>query len=449
MSQLERRLTVFNATTINMANMVGIGPFIAIALILKSLGGPQAYLAWLVGVVIAIADGLVVAELGAALPASGGTYVFLREGFGPQRWGRMLAFLFVWQVLFAGPLEIATGNIGLVQYLRVFWPDISDMEGKFMAAGICVFLVFALYRRIGSIAKIMAGLWAVMLLTTGWVIISGLMSFDAKLAFDLPADAWKIDWNFFQGLGKGSAEVLYLFLGYYQVCYLGAEVKNPGKTIPRAVIYSVLAVAVIDIAISFSFIGVVPWREAMESQFLGATFVERVYGSWAAQVLAGLIVVTAFASIFALLLGYSRVPYAAAKDGIFFRWLGELHPTKGFPHRSLLLIGAGAVVASFFSLEDVIAALMAARILIQFIGHTVALFLIRANRPDIERPFQMPLYPLPALISMVGYLYVFVALGTKFMAFGVGTLLLGLVVYLIAAKTQSHWPFEPAGSGDR
>ena len=449
MSQLERRLTVFNATTINMANMVGIGPFIAIALILKSLGGPQAYLAWLVGVVIAIADGLVVAELGAALPASGGTYVFLREGFGPKRWGRMLAFLFVWQVLFAGPLEVATGNIGLVQYLRVFWPDISDMEGKFMAAGICVFLVFALYRRIGSIAKIMAWLWTVMLITTGWVIISGLMSFDAKLAFDLPADAWKIDWNFFQGLGKGSAEVLYLFLGYYQVCYLGAEVKDPGRTIPRAVIYSVLAVAFIDIAISFSFIGVVPWREAMESQFLGATFVERVYGSWAAQVLAGLIVITAFASIFALLLGYSRVPYAAAKDGIFFRWLGELHPTKGFPHRSLLLIGAGAVVASFFSLEDVIAALMAARILIQFIGHTVALFLIRANRPDIERPFKMPLYPLPALISMVGYLYVFIALGPQFMAFGVGTLLLGAVVYMIAAKTQKQWPFEPAGSGDR
>lgn len=449
MSQLERRLTVFNATTINMANMVGIGPFIAIALILKSLGGPQAYLAWLVGVVIAIADGLVVAELGAALPASGGTYVFLREGFGPKRWGRMLAFLFVWQVLFAGPLEIATGNIGLVQYLRVFWPDITEMEGKFLAAGICVFLVFALYRRIGSIARIMAALWTVMLITTGWVIVSGLMSFDSKLALDLPADAWRIDWSFFQGLGKGSAEVLYLFLGYYQVCYLGAEVKDPGRTIPRAVIYSVLAVAVIDIAISFSFIGVVPWREAMESQFLGATFVERVYGSWAAQVLAGLIVVTAFASIFALLLGYSRVPYAAAKDGIFFRWLGELHPTKDFPHRSLLLIGAGAVVASFFSLEDVIAALMAARILIQFIGHTVALFLIRANRPDIERPFQMPLYPLPALISMVGYLYVFIALGPEFMTFGVGTLLLGVVVYLVAAKTQRQWPFEPAGSGDR
>lgn len=447
--QLERRLTVFNATTINMANMVGIGPFIAIALILKSLGGPQAYLAWLVGVIIAIADGLVVAELGAALPAAGGTYVFLREGFGPKRWGRLLAFLFVWQVLFAGPLEIASGNIGLVQYLQVFWPDMAPMEMKFLAAGICVLLIFALYRRIGSIARIMAWLWGTMLITTGWVIISGLLSFDSALAFDLPADAWRLDWTFFQGLGTGSAEVLYLFLGYYQVCYLGAEVRDPGRTIPRAVIYSVLAVAFIDIAISFSFIGAVPWREAMESQFLGATFVERVYGSWAAQVLAGLIVITAFASIFALLLGYSRVPYAAARDGIFFRWLGELHPTKDFPHRSLLLIGFGAIIASFLSLENVIKALMAARILIQFIGHTVALFLIRANRPDIVRPFRMPLYPLPALISMVGYLYVFIALGPEFMAFGIGTLLLGVVVYLIAAKAQTEWPFDSSRQGDR
>ncbi len=385
---------------------------------------------------------MVVAELGAALPASGGTYVFLREGFGPKTWGRMLAFLFVWQVLFAGPLEIASGNIGLVQYMRVFWPDMSPLDGKLLAVGICVFLIFALYRRVDDIARVMFWLWAVMLVTTGWVIVTGLMNFNAEIAFDLPADAFTFDLAFITGLGQGSAEVLYLFLGYYQVCYLGAEIRDPGRTIPRAVFYSILAVAAIDIAISFSFIGVVPWREAMESQFLGATFVERVYGPWAAKVLAGLIVVTAFGSIFALLLGYSRVPYAAAKDGIFFRQLAVLHPTKEFPHRSLLLIGAGAIIASFFSLDNVIKALMAARILIQFIGHTVALFLIRSRRPDIERPFKMWAYPLPAVISLVGYLYVFVSLGVWFVLFGVGTLLLGAVVYLAVAKQQREWPFN-------
>jgi amino acid transporter len=442
--QLERRLGVLNATSINMSNMVGIGPFIAIALILKTLGGPQAYLAWVVGTLIAIADGLVVAELGAALPAAGGTYVFLREGFGAKTWGRMLAFLFVWQILFAGPLEIASGNIGLVQYLKVFWPAMTDMQMKFIAAGIGVVLIFSLYRRIVDIARIMFWLWVTMLITTGWVILTGLATFNAGMAFDFPPGAFEVDFNFIQGLGQGSAQVLYLFLGYYQVCYLGAEVKDPGRTIPRAVIYSVLGVLVIDVLISFSFIGVVPWREAMESQFLGATFVERVYGTWAAKVLAGMIVFTAFASLFALLLGYSRVPYAAAQDGVFFRWLGELHPTKHFPHRSLLLIGAGAIIASFFTLEAVISALMAARILIQFIGHTIALFLIRARRPDIHRPFKMWLYPLPAVISLVGYTYVFLALGTYFILFGTLTLVVGAGVYLIAAKTQNAWPF---GSG--
>ena len=441
MAEMQRRLGLLNATTINMSNMVGIGPFIAIALILQTLAGPQAYLAWAVGTLIALADGMVVAELGAATPASGGTYVFLREGFGARKWGRMLAFLFVWQVLFAGPLEIASGNIGLVQYLRVFLPDLSALHGKLLAAAICALLVVALYRRIDDIAKLMFGLWSVMLVTTGWVILAGIVHFDPALAFAVPENAFRVNLEFLRGLGEGSAEVLYLFLGYYQVCYLGGEVRDPGRTIPRAVLYSILGVAAIDIAISFSFIGVVPWREAMESQFLGALFIERVYGPVAAKALAAMIVVTAFGSIFALLLGYSRVPYAAARDGVFFRQLASLHPTKEFPHRSLLLIGAGATAASFFSLDQVIKALMAARILIQFIGHTVALFLIRARRPDIRRPFSMWAYPLPAVVSLVGYVYVFVSLGPSFVLFGIGTLLLGAVVYLAIAWRQREWPF--------
>jgi amino acid transporter len=425
-----------------MSNMVGIGPFIAIPLILSTLAGPQSYLAWIVGVIIALADGMVVAELGAALPASGGTYVFLREGFGPKKLGRMLAFLFVWQILFAGPLEIASGNIGLVQYLKVFWPSMTEMQMKFLAAGIAVFLIFTLYRKITDIAKIMLGLWIVMIGTTGWVILAGLMNFNAGLAFSYPPGAFDVDLNYIQGLGNGTAQVLYLFLGYYQVCYLGSEIKNPGRTIPYAVVLSIVGVTLIDVAISFGFIGVVPWQDAMQSQSLGALFMETVYGAWAGQLLAGFIVVTAFGSLFALLLGYSRVPYAAAQDGVFFRWLGELHPTMEFPHRSLLLIGAGAIVASFFSLEEVISALMAARILIQFIGHTIALILIRARRPDIERPFKMWLYPVPAIVSLVGYTYVFVSLGWYYILFGVGTLVVGTLVYLVAAKQQQEWPFE-------
>lgn len=426
--------------------MVGIGPFIAIPIILSTLGGPHSYLAWLIGVVIALADGLVVAELGAALPASGGSYAFIREGFGPKTWGRMLAFLFTWQLLFAGPLEIATGNIGLVQYLKVLWPDswfeLTPMRMKFIAALVTVFLVFTLYRKITDIAKIMAGLWVVMIITTGWVILTGIFNFDPAVAFDLPPDAFKFNFDFLQGMGQGTANVLYLFLGYYQVCYLGGEVKNPGRTIPRAVVLSIIGVTIIDVLISFGFIGVVPWREGMKSESIGSAFMSASYGDWAGYLLAGMIVITAFASIFALLLGYSRVPYAAAQDGVFFGWLGKLHPTKEFPHRSLLLIGAGAIIASFFDLVDVISALMAARILIQFVAQAIAVLLIRKNRPDIKRPFKMWLFPLPVIISLTGYLYVFSSLGLIFIGFGLITLLAGLVVYLVMAKIQNEWPFN-------
>lgn len=427
-----------------MSNMVGIGPFITMPLILRTLGGPHSYLSWIVGVMIALADGLVVAELGAALPAAGGTYVFLREGFGPRTWGRLLAFLFIWQLLFAGPLEIASGNIGLAMYLKHFWPGMSDSQMKLVAAGVGVVLIAALYRKITDIAKIMLGLWIVMIATTGWVVVTGIARFNPSLAFDLPPNAWQFDVNFLQGLGQGTANVLYLFLGYYQVCYLGAEVREPGRTIPRAVVYSILGVTLIDVAIAFGFIGVVPWREAMRSEWLGSVFMGRVYGPWAGHVLAGLIIVTAFASLYALLLGYSRVPYAAAQDGVFLRWFGKLHPQE-FPHRSLLLIGIGAIVASFFSLQDVILALMAARIVIQFNAQVLALFLIRRRRPDIERPFRVWLYPLPPLISLGGYLYVFSSLGLKFIVFGLLTLLGGAGVYLVVARRQREWPFAAAG----
>jgi amino acid transporter len=284
-----------------------------------------------------------------------------------------------------------------------------------------------------------------MILTTGWVIVAGLVNFDPGRAFALPPGAFDVDLNWLQNLGQGTAQVLYLYLGYYQVCYLGAEVREPGRVIPRAVLYSILGVTLIDVAMAFGFIGVVPWAEAMESESLGALFIGRLYGDWASKLLAGMIVFTAFASLYALLLGYSRVPYAAAQDGVFFRWLGDLHPEKHFPHRSLLLIGVLAIFASFLSLEEVIAALMASRILIQFIGHTIALFLLR-REGRVEFPFRMWLYPLPALISLAGYTYVFLSLGLRYLLFGVGTLVVGALVYLIAAKRSREWPFQVARS---
>ena len=299
--QLHRRLGILNATSINMSNMIGIGPFITAAPILATMGGPHALVSWLAGTVLALADGLVAAELGASLPGSGGSYVFLRDSFGAQRWGKLMAWLFVWQFLFSGTLEIASGTVGMVQYLTYLWTGLgaSPWAMRFLAAGIAALVTFALYRKIGDVAKLMLILWITALLTTGWVIITGLLKMDTKLAFELPKGAFDMNLAFLIGLGNGTVLVIYNFLGYNQVCCLAGEVKRPERTIPYAVILSVLGVAVIDTLLCLSFIGAVPWREIVEpgtvaNRAVASVFMSRAYGEWAAILLTVLILFTAF-----------------------------------------------------------------------------------------------------------------------------------------------------------
>jgi amino acid transporter len=264
--RMPRRLGLLNAISINMSNMVGTGPFITVPAILATMGGPQALLAWGVGAMLAIADGLVFAELGAAIPASGGSYIFLRETLGRQKWGRMLAWVFVWQFLFSGTLEIATSSIGMAEYFGFLWPGLLNYAWgiKLVAAAVTGVAMFALYRKIQDIVKLMLILWIGMLLTAAWVIVSGFMHMNPKLLFDFPPGAFTLGLPFILGLGNGTILVMFNFLGYYQICYLGDEVKQPQRTIPYGVIVSILIVMVIDFLISISFTGVIPWREMIQ-----------------------------------------------------------------------------------------------------------------------------------------------------------------------------------------
>ena len=457
--QLQRRLGILNATSINMSNMIGIGPFITVPPILATMGGPQALISWFVGALLAICDGLVVSELGAALPGAGGPYVFLRDTFGRERWGKLMAWMFIWQFLFSGTLEIASGSIGMVQYLSFLWRDLAlhPWRIKFLAAGISALVMFSLYRKIQDIARLMMILWITTLVTTGWVIVSGLANMNPHLAFDFPAHAFSLNWAFLLGLGNGTVLVIYNYLGYNQVCYLGGEVKRPERTIPYAVILSILGVTVIDFLLSFSFVSVVPWRAMVKEGSLAynavaSVFMGKIYGQWAALVISGMVLFTAFASVFALMLGYSRVPYAAAQDGAFFRYFGVLHPQGEFPHRSLVLVGLLCIIASFFGLVQIITALILARVLVVFVGQITGLFIMRRYRHEINRPFKMWLYPLPAILALIGWFYVFVSPlsqpgGWRFMLYAFGTIIAGLAAYLALAAQKRDWPFAPRAPG--
>lgn len=453
--QLTRRIGLVQGTALNMTNMIGIGPFITIPALMTAMGGPQAMLGWIVALVIALADGLMWSELGAAMPGSGGTYGYLRRAFGRETFGRLMAFLFIWQFVVSGPLEIASGYIGFIQYLKYLWADMTPFQAGILKVGLGVLAVALLYRRITAVGRITVVLWVGTMLTVGVVMVAGLFHFEPRVAFDFPPGAFDFSLGYLLGLGAASRVGVYDYLGYYNVCHLGDEVREPGRVIPRSILISLVGVAAIYLVMNTVIIGVVPWREFVPANGelsdppppVVAMFMERLFGPTTARVFTGMVLWTAFACVFALLLGYSRIPFAAARDGIFFGAFGRLHPRGGFPHISLLLLGALSIVFSFFNLQTVIDALLGTRILVQFIGQIGAVAWLRLSQPGMPRPFRMWLWPIPSAVAFFGWVFLFATSGAKVILFSLAVLAAGVGAFLLWSAARREWPFGPARTG--
>jgi APA family basic amino acid/polyamine antiporter len=473
--ELIRGIGLGSATALNMIDMIGVGPFITIPLIVSAAGGPQAMIGWIAGAAFAMCDGLVWAELGAAMPGSGGSYRYLNEIYGPKKLGRLISFLFIWQLSFSAPMSIASGCIGLANYSAYFWSALDRVHavreislglpllgtlqlrwlvtgGTFLAMGACLLALLLLYRRITSVGGLSKFLWVGVIGTIGWIIFAGLTHFDAARAFSFPSGAFHLTRQFFLGMGSAMLIADYDYWGYYNVCFIGGEVKDPGKTIPRALLLSILLVACLYIVMNISILGVIPWQEldaaakANTGLYTVSVFMQRIYGAWAAYLVTGLLVFTAFASVFSLMLGYSRVPYAAARDGNFFRAFARVHPKYHFPHVSLIWLAIVAMFFCFFSLADVIAALVVIRITLQFFVQAVGVIILRIRRPDMPRPFRMWFYPAPALLAALGFIFVVVNRtgSMKQIRYAVVILLTGLAIYMFRAWRADEWPFRAA-----
>lgn len=461
--KLIRGIGLGTATALNMIDMIGVGPFITMPLVVAAMGGPQALLGWVIGALLAICDGLVWAELGAAMPGAGGSYVYLREIYGPRRLGRLVSFLFIWQLSFSAPLSIASGAIGFAKYAAYLFPGLEVQYARplrlgrisegttYLAIGIVLLAMLLLYRRITQIGKISKFLWIAVMGTIGWIIFAGLTHFHADMAFSFPPNAFSLSRNFWLGLGSAMLIATYDYWGAYNVCFLGEELKDPGRTIPRAVLLSIVLVAVLYILMNLSVLGVVDWREIIPAAqsnnklYVFSIFMQRIYGSWAANLITALIMLTAFASVFSLVLGYSRVPYAAALDGNYFKIFARVHPKYHFPHISLLALGAAGVLFCFFPLADVISALVVIRILLQFLLQAVGVIVLRIRRPEMPRPFRMWLYPLPALFAIVGFTYIVAKRhdSLKEIRYAAVILIAGLVIYFVRSWRNREWPFAP------
>ena len=439
-SGLERGLGLKEAVALNMIEIVGIGPFVVTSLVIKAMGGPQALIAWVAGAALATLDAFVWSELGAAMPRAGGTYVFLREAYGPGRWGRLMSFLFVWQTFIQAPLSIASASIGFARYAGYLHP-LSTLQAKAVSGGLVLLLVVLLYRRITTIGKISVLLWTGVVGTLLWLIWGGATHFNAKMAFDFPPGAFSLSWVWFAGLGAAMVNTVYSYWGYYNICHLGGEIRNPERNIPRGIFLSIFGITLLYLAMQTSILGVVPWREAQNSKFIVSTFVERLYGPNAAQAATWMVLWIALASVFSVLLGYSRVPYSAALDGNFFPIFGRLHPTKHFPYVSLLVLGGLAFLFSVtLKLETAIAGILAMRLLVQFIGQAVGVILLRRRWGSARLPFKMWLYPWPALLTILGWAWLFWQTGPA-RKWGLAEIALGALAFLIWTRKMRQWPF--------
>ncbi len=455
---LERRIGLRSAVLFNMLEMIGVGPFITLPLVIAAAGFRISVWAWVLGAAIAVADGLVWAELGAAFPRAGGSYAFLREIYGPERAGNWLSFLFVWQLSFSAPLSIASGCIGLSSFMGMFWPGLDGTPvaalpglhySNFAAAAACLMMTWLLYRNLKTVTWMAWVMFAGVLVSIAGVIVSGFVRAGAMGGFHLPAGPSLSAHLAISGLAQGTLLTTYCYWGYYNITFLGGEVRRPEKTIPRAILLSVAFVAAFYVAMDLA---VLPSlrdasAHAAESALVRIRLVAEIahsaFGAWAGYLMAALIIWTAFASVFSLLLGYSRVPYAAARDGNYFHYLAAIHPKHHIPHRSLVALGVVGAAFCFFSLAQVITMLVITRILLQFFLQQFGVMLLRVQRPELERPFRIPLYPLPPLAAIAGFLFILLnrshALGGLAVAGLIGVS--GTGIYLFRARRLGQWPF--------
>ena len=439
--KLERKISLLQATAINMTDMVGIGPFVVLSVVAETMQGPWFLYAWIAGALLSFIDAMIWSQLGATYPLAGGSYNFLKEGYGPK-WGKLMSFLFVWQTMIQAPLVIASAAIGFAQYFG-YLVHLNDWQSKCISGSLVILIVVLLYRKIEAIGKISVLLWVGVLITLSWIIGGGVFHGNFLQPIKDINNGLRVDHAFAAALGFASVKSVYSYLGYYNVCHLGGEIINPQKNIPKSMFISIAGITVLYLLMNVSVASVLPLEQIQKSKFVVSEFVQHLSGSTSANIVTVLILWVAFASVFSATLGYSRIPYAAASDGAFFKIFAKLHPTKHFPHVSLLVLGGVAFVFSLlFKLRDVIDAILAMRILIQFIGQGIGLLWLVKRKGKAHFAWRMPLYPLPVILAILFWGYIFFSTGEKMMMGGLTVIVLGTIAYLIKANRNKEWPWK-------
>jgi len=465
-SHEEMKLSLMQACGLNTMNMFGTGPFITIPFVVAATvpPGPHALIGYAVAAFACMNDSLVWSELGSIWPDSGGSYVYLRELYGRHTYGRLMAFLFVWQIMVSGPMECASGFIATAQYIAYITEDNSYVHHSGIAFAMCVCTVWALYREIDEVGTITLVLWAFTICAILFAIIAGYAAFDPKY-IKTPEDAFDDPSAFLVSLGTAARYAVYDFTGYYDVNFVGTEVINPRETIPIACIVTCCVVAMVFFLVDVAVIGSMEWNpntdpagyvklvttESAGSNYIMALFCETHISRGFAIFFTLIVCVTIFGSCFSFMIGLAQIPYTAAKDGYFYHFLSHDHPThKGLSDYSLLFVGLISTIFCFLELSIVIEGMLTMQLLVQFMGQGFGLLYYRYLIPLREqeaRVFEMPCFPLPNIIQLVVFGFIFATTdtwiwhGTPLLEVAMVFIGSGAVCYFLWAKKNGFWPY--------
>jgi len=461
----DRKFGLLHAISLNTLMMFGTGPFITIPFCIASSdpAGPQALIGYAVAGLACVCDSFIWAELGALYPLSGGSYIYAQKCLG-NKWGRYVSFLFLWQLLATGPMEIASGFIAIAQYIAYVTQNYTYEHHSLIAFAFCITCIFHLYRDMSDVGTTAVILWVGMCGAIIFTVVAGFSHANTEyLAIPNIPDKTVLIWS----LGNAARFGIYDFTGYYDVNFIGKEVKDPTRTIPLAGIWTCCIVCIVYFLTYLAVMVYLPWDPAVggyvglvegdgnAAAYIMSTFCENMFGRNFATFFTFVVIYCIYGSCFSLMLGFAQIPYAASKAGMFLDVFGHEHATKGFADYSLLFMGSCTCIFCFVDLAIVIEGMMTTTIITMFLSNSLSLVYHRWTQPECERPYKMPFYPWPVVVQVLMFSFIFLTSdnwiftgGNPLLELGLLFLFIGSLVFLIQSKKLGEWPFDKYSSFD-
>jgi APA family basic amino acid/polyamine antiporter len=392
--RLPRQLGVWSAAAVCVGSMIGSGIFRVPSTAAADTGTATAMmLTWVVGGLVAVSGALTLAEAAALFPRAGGLYVYLREAYGP-----LPAFLFGWLILIISPASTAAVAIAFGEYLGRL-VSLTAGQGRLVAVLAILALATSNYRSIRYGAAIQnvltsAKVLGIAVLTIAAFALPATTPIAAPSRPMLPLGTWG-------GFGLGLVAVLFAYNGWQDATAIAGEVRDPGRSLPRALIGGTLAVTGVYLAANAAYLHVLPMAQIAASPLVAADVAVRLVGRIGSALISVLVCVSTFGTVNVAMMVYPRVVFAMAEDRLFFRRMAAVHPRYATPHAAIALTAAFAVAyVTLRSFEQLIEIFILGSLPFWALA-VAAVLVLRRRRPDLPRSYRTPGYPLVPLLFLL------------------------------------------------